>query len=125
MHPQVLSRCNITITLVLSVTMCYVHVDKSTAIIKMCMSSRTKRGTLSITENILQSLKDGEELKTHIAYKSKIDSRTIEKYLPLLVELHLVERAPSDRYRITKKGLQYLTKYDELKEYGVIDDSTR
>jgi predicted transcriptional regulator len=94
-------------------------------IIKMYMSSRTKRGTLSITENILQALKDGEQLKTHIAYKSKIDSRTIEKYLPLLMELHLVERAQEDRYRITKKGLQYLKKYDELKEYGVIDDSTR
>jgi predicted transcriptional regulator len=91
----------------------------------MFMSSRTKRGTLSITENILQALKDGEEIKTHIAYKSKIDSRTIEKYLPLLIELHLVERTPSDRYRITKKGQQYLKKYDELKEYGVIDDSTR
>ncbi|MEM2760584.1 MAG: winged helix-turn-helix domain-containing protein [Nitrososphaerales archaeon] len=87
------------------------------------MSSRRKRGTLSITENILNALKDGEELKTHIAYKSKIDSRTIEKYIKFLSQLSLIKETPIGKYRITRKGLEFLRKYEELKTYGVMDDS--
>ena len=87
------------------------------------MSSRRKRGTLSITETILDAVKDGEELKTHIAYKSKIDSRTIEKYIHFLVQLNLIKEMPTRKYKITRKGLDFLKKYEELKEYGVMDDS--
>ena len=88
------------------------------------MSSRRKRGTLSITESILQSLKEGPELKTHIAYMSKIDSRTIEKYLSFLIELHLVKSMPSGKFTISRKGLEFLKQYAKLKTYGVVDDST-
>ena len=88
------------------------------------MSSRRKRGTLSITESILQALKEGPELKTHVAYKSKIDSRTIEKYLTFLMELRLVKSTPSSKYAITKKGVEFLKQYAKLKTYGVMDEST-
>lgn len=68
-------------------------------------------------EAILQSLKEDPQLKTHIAYKSKLDSRTITKYLPLLVELRLVRKTSSAKYEITKKGLGFLKDYAKLKKY--------
>ena len=83
------------------------------------MSSDGKRGALSICESILQAVKDAPELKTPIAYKSRLDSRTIERYLPLLVELHLIARTSSGKYEITKKGIDFLKQYDKLKKYGV------
>lgn len=88
------------------------------------MSSRRKRGTLSITESILHALKEGPELKTHVAYKSKIDSRTIEKYLSFLTSLHMVKSTQSGKYTITKKGVEFLKQYAKLKTYGVMDEST-
>jgi len=88
------------------------------------MSSRRKRGTLSITESILHSLKEGPELKTHVAYKSKIDSRTIEKYLRFLTSLHLVKPTTSGKFAITRKGIEFLKHYAKLKTYGVLDEST-
>ena len=97
--------------------------DKSSLNAKIHMSSRRKRGTLSITESILQALTEGNELKTHIAYKSKIDSRTIEKYLRFLADLHLITITRSGGYKITRKGLEFLKKYSELKKFGVMDDS--
>ena len=54
---------------------------------------RDRRGKLCIIENMLQSLKGESQIKTHIAYNSKLDFRTIAKYLPLFVELHLVTKS--------------------------------
>lgn len=68
-------------------------------------------------QSILQSLREGPQLKTHVAYNSKIDSRTIVKYLPLLIKLGLVTKKSSGRYSITKKGLAFLKDYAKLKEY--------
>jgi predicted transcriptional regulator len=87
------------------------------------MSARRKRGTISITESILEAVKEGEALKTHIAYKSKIDSRTIEKYIRFLVGVNMIKKNPTGEYKITKKGLDFLRKYSELKAYGVMDDN--
>ena len=98
---------------------------KSSFNTKIHMSSRHKRGTLGITESILQALKEGPELKTHIAYKSRIDSRTIERYIPFLTQLHLVEPTPSRKYKITRKGLELLKQYAKLKKYDAMIDSTK
>ncbi|MEE8132197.1 MAG: winged helix-turn-helix domain-containing protein [Nitrososphaerales archaeon] len=59
---------------------------------------RCKRGSLVIMESILRSLKEGPRLKTHIAYKSRLDSRTIAKYHPLLVKMNLVIQKSSGEY---------------------------
>ncbi len=121
-----LADCTVNSTLpyALSVTTWDVHADKSTLNASIRMSSRRKRGTLSITESILHSLKEGPELKTHVAYKSKIDSRTIEKYLGFLTSLHLVKPTSSGKYAITRKGVEFLKQYAKLKTYGVMDEST-
>lgn len=84
------------------------------------MSSKRRRGTLSITESILQALKQGPELKTHIAYESRMDSRTTEKYLRFLTSLHLMKQTSSGRYAITKKGLELLKEYAKLKKYDSV-----
>ena len=71
-------------------------------------------------ESVLKTLKEGSRLKTHIAYESKLDSRTIAKYLPLLLELHLVTKTSSGKYEITKKGLGFLKDYAKLKKYDAL-----
>ena len=105
--------------LALSVTTRDVHVDKSSLNKEISMSLKRKRGTLSITESILQALKDGSELKTHIAYASRIDSRTTEKYLRFLTSLHLIKET-SGKFTITKKGLELLKEYSKLKKYDAV-----
>jgi len=107
------------LSLALSVTTRDVHVDKSSLNKEIFMSSKRKRGTLSITESILQALKDGPELKTHIAYASRIDSRTTEKYLRFLTSLHLIKET-SGKFTITKKGLELLKEYAKLKKYDAV-----
>jgi len=94
-------------------------VDKSSFNKGISMSSKRKRGTLSITESILQALKDGPELKTHIAYASRIDSRTTEKYLRFLTSLHLIKET-SGKFTITKRGLELLKEYSKLKKYDAV-----
>lgn len=106
-------------SLALSVTTRDVHVDKSSFNKGISMSSKRKRGTLSITESILQALKDGPELKTHIAYASRIDSRTTEKYLRFLTSLHLIKET-SGKFAITKRGLELLKEYSKLKKYDAV-----
>jgi len=108
------------LSLALSVTTRDVHVDKSSVNKGIFMSSKRKRGTLSITESILQALKDGPELKTHIAYESRIDSRTTEKYLRFLTSLHLIKETNSGKFTITKKGLELLKEYAKLKKYDAV-----
>ena len=67
--------------------------------------SRSKRGVLRITESILEALKEGNELKTHIAYVANIDSRTIMRYMPMLIGMRLVKSKKSGEYKITERGL--------------------
>jgi predicted transcriptional regulator len=95
-------------------------VDKSSINKGILMSSKRKRGTLNITESILQALKGGPELKTHIAYESRMDSRTTEKYLRFLTSMHLIKETPSGKYTITKKGLELLKEYAKLKKYDTV-----
>ena len=78
---------------------------------------RSKRGELSIIESILRSVKNDNELKTHISYDAMIDSRTIGRYMPMLVGMGLVKTKQKGKYKITKKGLQFLRKYGEIKKY--------
>ena len=78
----------------------------------------SKRGMLNIIENILQSTKKGYELKTHIAYEAKIDSRTIKKYIPMLVKMGLVKQTEKRKYKITKRGLGFLKNYAQMKKYN-------
>ncbi len=79
---------------------------------------------LDITESLLQAIVSGSKLKTHMAYHSKTDSRTITRYLPFLTELGLIKLAKSDKYEITRKGRGFLKQYSKLRKYGVVDEPT-
>jgi predicted transcriptional regulator len=70
-------------------------------------------------ESILLSLARGSQLKTHIAYQSKLDSRTISRYLPLLIELGLIRKTSSDLFKITEKGYAFLKDYAKVKKYKI------
>jgi len=81
--------------------------------------TRSKRGSLSIMDSILLSLKERPLLKTHITYESKLDSRTIGKYHPVLVNMNLIRQKSSGEYEITRKGLEFLKNYDKIKIFDV------
>ncbi len=78
--------------------------NKSSLLLKISMS-RSKRGALRITESILEALKEGNELKTHIVYAANIDSKTIMRYMPMLIGMRLERATKSGEYKITEKGL--------------------
>ena len=78
--------------------------NTSSLLLKISMS-RSKRGVLRITESILEALKEGNDLKTHIAYAANIDSRTIMRYMPMLIGMRLVKSKKSGEYKITERGL--------------------
>ncbi len=90
--------------------------------------SSWKRGFLEIISDILDSILDGPLLKTHIISKSKIDSRTITKYL-LTLELVGMVKKSNDRllFEITQKGIDFVHQYqmlvnmieDDLEKIGV------
>ncbi len=90
--------------------------------------SSWKRGFLEINSDILNSILDGPLLKTHIISKSKIDSRTITKYL-LTLELVGMVKKSNDKllFEITQKGVDFVHQYqmlvnmieDDLEKIGV------
>ena len=75
-----------------------------------------KRGALEIFSSIPSSLADAELKKTHITYKSNLDSRLACKYINTLMELNLVSKSKKDQsfYTITSKGRDFLKQYDGL-----------
>ncbi len=75
-----------------------------------------KRGTLRTMESILQSLREWPMLKNQIGYNAKLGSRAITKYLPLLTEMRLIRQKSSGEYEITRKGLQFLKNYAQMKK---------
>ena len=90
--------------------------------------SSWKRGFLEINSDILESILDGPLLKTHIISKSKIDSRTITKYLSTLELVGMIKK-PNERllFEITQKGIDFVHQYqmlvnmieDDLEKIGV------
>ncbi len=75
---------------------------------------------MTIMAGILSVLKRGPALKTNLAHKVQIDSRTIEKYVPHLITLGFVIRTSAGEYQITHQGLGFLTEYAKIKKYDDI-----
>ncbi len=71
-------------------------------------------------ESILQALEEEPELKTNLAHKARLDSRTIDRYLSQLLELGLVMRKKSGEYEISRNGSRFLKEYAEIKKYDSI-----
>jgi predicted transcriptional regulator len=75
-----------------------------------------KRGFLEILAEILNSLSDGELIKTHITFKCKLDSRAVAKYLNILLKNGLIRKLDKENtlFMITKKGSEFLMQYNKL-----------
>lgn len=77
-----------------------------------------KRGFLEIVAEILLNLSDASLKKSHITYKCNLDARAVTKYINLMIDLKLVERAKdAQMYNITQKGMRFLEKYEKLTRY--------
>jgi predicted transcriptional regulator len=83
---------------------------------------RSKRGVMDISISILDALSAEALRKTRLGYKTNLDSRAINKYTKLLVELELIEKVNDDvrasqyhYYTISQKGLRFLEQYFALK----------
>jgi predicted transcriptional regulator len=80
--------------------------------------STWKRGFLEILAEMLTCIKEGNNQKTRICSKCKLDSRVVKKYLRLLESMNLVRPFNGDMtsYVITEKGLKYLDKFNSFIE---------
>jgi predicted transcriptional regulator len=77
---------------------------------------RSKRGVMDISISILDALSAEALRKTRLGYKTNLDSRAINKYTKLLVELELIEKVNDDvRASQYQKGLRFLEQYFALK----------
>ncbi len=77
-----------------------------------------RRDKFEIAADILAILeKEGPMYKTHIAGKSKLDTRMLERYIKMLLDAGLVERDRHDPrlYVITENGKHYLSLYRRIK----------
>jgi len=75
-----------------------------------------KRGFLEITAEILEILLKSPLKKSHISFKSKLDSRAVTKYLKIMQEIKLVDKDKDDSsyFAITQKGKKFLEQYSQL-----------
>lgn len=75
-----------------------------------------KRGVLEIIAGILQALAEDRLRKTHLSYKTNLDSRATSKYIDLMVKLELIGKSHDDPsfFIITRKGQYFLDRYQEL-----------
>ena len=80
--------------------------------------STWKRGFLEIIAEILNCIKEGNNQKTQICSKCKLDSRVIKKYLKLLQTINLVKPFNGDMtsFVITEKGIKYLDQFNSFIE---------
>ena len=87
----------------------------------------TKRSNIDIMSSILICAKC-EESKTHIMYKCNLSFRQFREYVNILLELGLLDSQLSEdkkkqTLKSTSKGLEFLTKYTELKALMNLDFS--
>ena len=75
--------------------------------------SAWKRGFLEIVSEILDSLIEHQLKKTHIAFKSNLDSRAVTKYIITMKHVGLIETSTSDPsfFVITQKGVVFRKRF--------------
>jgi Predicted transcriptional regulator len=74
-----------------------------------------RRERFEIIYNILLALIDGPTNKTTLAYKSRLDTRTLNRYLNHLIRIKLIDNE-KDIFKLTDKGREYIRLYEELKD---------
>jgi predicted transcriptional regulator len=79
------------------------------------MGIHKRREGFEIIYNILLALIDGPTNKTTLAYKSRLDTRTLNRYLNHLIKTKLIDNE-KDIFKLTDKGKEYIRLYKELKD---------
>jgi len=74
-----------------------------------------RRERFEIIYNILLALIDGPTNKTTLAYKSRLDTRTLNRYLNHLIRIKLIDNEKGI-FKLTDKGREYIRLYEELKD---------
>jgi len=74
-----------------------------------------RRERFEIIYNILLALIDGPTNKTTLAYKSRLDTRTLNRYLDHLIRIKLIDNE-KDIFKLTDKGREYIRLYEEFKD---------
>lgn len=80
---------------------------------------KRRRTSLEIVHDILCTLEHKSQSKTAIMHKANLNFKRVDSYMYFLLSKGLVstsEDYSSRRYFITKKGLDFLKDYRELKE---------
>lgn len=86
----------------------------------MHKKGRSRREMFDIIYEILTILTDSSMHKTMLAHKTRLDSRTTNKYVNLLQRANLIAvedgKSSEGRYmlRITEKGREFLNMYSEI-----------
>jgi len=78
-----------------------------------------KRGFLEIISEILECLSESPLKKSHISFKTSLDSRSVSKYLAIMKKIGLIKRKEDDIsfFTVTKKGMKFLENYRELVKF--------
>ena len=92
------------------------HVLHCAPVSCLTMISNTKRDSLTIVVDILKAFNGPVALrKMSIVYRSNLNFERVEKYLNLLLSAQLIEATEGrDKYRITRKGQDFISRYTEL-----------
>ena len=75
-----------------------------------------KRGFLEIIGIILEVLSENSLKKSHISFKSYLDSRAVTKYLRIMEQLGLVKKSENEpsEFISTQKGKNFFEEYQKL-----------
>jgi predicted transcriptional regulator len=75
---------------------------------------------MDVISSILEAATNGTK-KTRVMYKASLNFKQMQRYLPLLLKRELLTNVQTDSthtiYKTTKKGLEFLKKYEELNNF--------
>lgn len=78
-----------------------------------------RRSSLEIIASILDVLENGGQSKTAIMHKANLNFKRVNIYISFLLSkgfISIEERANSKKYLITRRGLELLKDYRDLRE---------
>ena len=77
-----------------------------------------KRGFLEIIAIILEVLSEKPLKKSHISFKSYLDSRAVTKYLKIMKQMELVKISEKDssEFIMTQRGIKYIEQFRKLEK---------
>mgnify|MGYP001133789979 CR=1 FL=1 len=70
------------------------------------------RGKLQIIADILSVVREGAR-KTHVMYRANLSYRLLSRYLTEVLECGLVSLDKEDRYKLTRRGQNFLDRFNE------------